>query len=261
MLKFLLLVGVIVLLYIFIRNLVIEHEWVNEVKTARKVIKREEIPLEIEEVELGEKVPRQIMQTYKSLDKVPPFVIKNIKKDNPDWDYHFFSDEEAEEFLKKEYPPQILEKFKSFSRGAHKADLFRLCWLYKNGGVYVDIDTHLLKPIDKIVGEKELIIPLTYMKQDKRLLNCFMVCRKGDPLILKCIYSIMKIDDEELKKYYCLILRVMQKSLEGEYEYEFFEKSTKHLFGGETWHIYDKKDNKIAESRYENYDQINGFET
>lgn len=252
---------VIILLYILIKTILSNIIIHIEDSTTNDVIVRKDVELKIDTEELGETVPKQIMQTYKSLDKVPEFVIKNIKKDNPDWKYIFYSDEDAEKFLEEEYPPPILEKFKSFSRGAHKADLFRLCWLYKNGGVYVDIDTHLLKPVNDIIGENDLIIPITLVsKKRTRLLNCFMVSKKGDPLILKCIYSIMKIKDEELKYNYCLILRVMQKCLEGEYDYEFFEKSTKHFFGGETWHIYDKMDNKIAESRYENYDQIKGFE-
>ena len=201
------------------------------------------------------------MQTYKSEDLVPPFVFQNIKEDNPDWEYVFVDDKEAISFLEKEYPPEVLEKFNSFSRGAHKADLFRLCWLYKNGGTYVDIDTHMLKPLTDIVEDKKLIIPVTeVIRKRKRLLNCFMVSNKGNPLILDCIKAVMKVEDKDLKKHYCLILRVMQQALKGKYEYEFFEKmslSTKNITGD--WNIYDKNGIKIAESRYKNYDQISGF--
>lgn len=239
----------------------LENKFVKEDKATEKVCKKVDQDIVYPFVEPGDEVPRQIMQTYKSIDKVPKFVLQNIQKDNPDWDYIFVDDKEAISFLKKEYPPEFLEKFNSFSRGAHKADLFRLCWLYKNGGAYVDIDTHMLKPLTDIVEDRKLIIPVTkVIKKRKRLLNCFMVSNKGNPLILDCIKAVMKVEDKELKNHYCLILRVMQQTLEGKYEYEFFEKmslSTKSITGN--WNIYDKKGIKIAESRYENYDQLSGF--
>ena len=257
---FLLLIVVIFLLYLIVEPIIVNIFSKMEDETTKTITKRENTEIEIKEEPKGESVPKQILQTYKSIDKVPSFVIDNIKKDNPDWDYIFFDDKDVEEFLKKEYHPQILDKFLSFKRGAHKADLFRLCWLYKNGGVYVDIDTHLLKPIDEIIMGKDLIIPLTIVNgKRRRLLNCFMVAKKGDPFILKCIKSIMKITQKELSMHYCMILRVMQETLEGEYEYEFYEKPTSDLFGKKTWHIYDKMDNVIADSRYENYDSVSGF--
>ena len=119
----------------------------------------------------------------------------------------------------------------------------------------------MLKPIDKIIEDKALIIPITNVnKNRKRLLNCFMVSEKGNPLILECIKAIMKVSDQDLKRHYCLILRVMQKAIEDKYEYEFFEKRDRSILPNNgDWYIYDKNDKKIAESRYSNYDQQKGF--
>ena len=228
----------------------------REIEKATAVVEKESDEIEYPIIDKGDHVPRRIMQTYKNIDKVPNFVIKNIKKDNPDWEYIFMDDTQAVSFLEKEFPIEVSQKFNSFSCGAHKADLFRLCWLYINGGVYVDIDTHLLEPLEKIVKNGQLIIPITEVdKKDRRLLNCFMASTKGDPLILDCIKSIMKVEDKDLKKYYCLILRVMQQAIQGKYEYQFFERKMM----SEDWSIYDKDGNKIAESRYKNYDQKKGF--
>ena len=262
--KLLIALGLIVILLFTIYFAVIfflEKKFVKEVRVAEKVSKKEEQNVEYPFVEPEEGVPKKIMQTYKSIDNVPKFVLENIQTSNPDWKYVFIDDNEAVSFLIKEYPPEVLEKFNSFSRGAHRADLFRLCWLYKNGGAYVDIDTYMLKPLTEIVKDKELIIPVTeVIRKRKRLLNCFMVSNKGNPLIMDCIKAVMKVEDTELKKNYCLILIVMQNALEGKYEYEFFEKmslSIRSITGD--WNIYDKQGVKIAESRYKNYNRVSGF--
>lgn len=257
--KLLFTLGLITILIITIYFTVVfylENKFIKEDKATEKVTKKKDQDIEYPFVEPEDEVPKKIMQTYKRIDKVPKFVLENIQKDNPDWEYIFYDDKEAISFLEKEYPPEVLEKFKTFTRGAHKADLFRLCWLYKNGGAYVDIDTHMLKPLTDIVKDRKLIIPITEVIEDrKRLLNCFMVSNKGNPLIMDCIKAVMKVEDKELKNYYCLILRVMQQTIEGKYEYEFFERMC--ITGN--WNIYDKKGLKIAESRYKNYDQISGF--
>ena len=94
-------------------------------------------------------IPKKILQTYKD-NNLPSFVKENLQKLNPYWEYHFYDDEKVKDFLKEEYPDYVLKKFNSFDRGAHKADLFRLCWLYKNGGVYIDIDVEFFDSLDNL---------------------------------------------------------------------------------------------------------------
>jgi hypothetical protein len=227
-------------------------------------ITRGENNFKLDKIEIEEHISKNIMQTYKNIDNVPEFVIRNIKDKNPDWKYFFYGDQEAKDFLKKEYPSEVLAKFNSFSRGAHKADLFRLCWLYKNGGVYVDIDTNLLRPLDELVVDQKFTMPLTKDRLNrKRLLNCFIISNKGNTLVAQCIENVMKITDNDLKDNYRLILHVMQETLGDRIEYLFDEKNIKisdiWFLDGKDWGIYNKKDELIGESKYKNYDQINGF--
>jgi len=255
------LIILILILYVVIAKSIFYYKIYEEERVRDDVMKRKKIDFIINIEDEGKNIPHIIMQTYKSINSVPELVFDNIKNQNPDWEYNFLDDKEIEKFLKKEYPPQILQKFNSFSHGAHRADLFRLCWLYKKGGVYVDIDTQLLKPLNQIIKDKKLIIPITDVDGSrKRLLNCFMVSKKGNPLILECIKSVMKINNKDLYNNYRLILRVMEKTIEGKYNYEFIEKrESGGLFGKEEWAIFDQENQKIANSKYKNYDQHRGF--
>lgn len=232
------------------------------------------LEIQIENVETGKEIPKNILQTHKSREIVPKYVFDNIKKGNEDWNYHFLDDQECKKFLYDYYGQQVLDKFNSFKLGAHKSDLFRVCWLYQFGGVYVDIDTELKKSMDSIVSNIEDftimlcdfrkniyndIISRTMNVEHKTLVNSFIVCKKGDPRIKKCIESIMKINQSDLENNYALILFVMQKTLDNQIEYQVFEKIDNILipFRGGRGIMYDKNNNMIGYSKYAEYK--NGF--
>tara|TARA_R110000851_G_scaffold76989_1_gene169409 strand:+ start:167 stop:907 length:741 start_codon:yes stop_codon:yes gene_type:complete len=100
------------------------------------------------------KVPKIIMQTYWDKTLIPQKVYDGIKKHCPDYEHIVYDDNECINFLKQNYSKEIVDKFKSIKKGAHKADLFRYCWLYKMGGVYLDIKIVLIKNIDKIFKDR-----------------------------------------------------------------------------------------------------------
>lgn len=57
---------------------------------------------------------------------------------------HFlFDDEMAIDFIKKNFDAEILTAYESCNIPAMRADYFRYCYLYVNGGVYVDADVEL----------------------------------------------------------------------------------------------------------------------
>jgi mannosyltransferase OCH1-like enzyme len=249
---------ILVVVILLICYLVVEYEKSWERYREKRALKRIKPKVKKDPdnytVEEEDSVPKKIIQTYKDKDSVPSFVFENIREKNKDWDYYFYDDEKIIQFLKEEYPPRVLKKYKSFSRGAHRADLFRLCWLYKNGGVYIDIDTQVLEPLDNIVEGKKFTMPLTIGDGDPRLLNAFIIANKGNPLLMECIEGIMQIEDKDLKGCYCLILRLMQDIMGDRIEYDFREKKDK-----KEWYIADMNGKKIANSKYEGYDQKRGF--
>ena len=100
------------------------------------------------------KTPKILIQTYHNKSKIPNKVYKNIEKYAPNYEHLVYDDEDCINFLKTNYNSLIVNKFNNFKKGAHKADLFRYCWLYKNGGVYMDIKIKLIKPLSEILTEE-----------------------------------------------------------------------------------------------------------
>ena len=98
--------------------------------------------------------PNILIQTYYDKKKIPQKVYDNINKYASNYKHIIFDDDDCIKFLSENYSPVVVKRFNSLKLGAFKADLFRYCWLYKNGGVYMDIKTILLKDINKIFTDK-----------------------------------------------------------------------------------------------------------
>ncbi|HEY0055606.1 MAG TPA: glycosyltransferase [Pedobacter sp.] len=109
-------------------------------------------------------IPKTIYQTFKT-EKLPLIVrwhIKRFRKNNPDYDYQFYDDKRIESFFSEEFSEDVLKAYKRLDIGAAKADMFRYAVLYKKGGMYLDIDSHIncclsdfIKPDDKAIISPE----------------------------------------------------------------------------------------------------------
>jgi mannosyltransferase OCH1-like enzyme len=137
-------------------------------------------------------IPLNIFQTWTSKD-LPPNMLQNvisIKKDNPEFNYCFFDDNDCETFIEKNYPPDVLKSFQTLIPGAYKADLWRYCVLYKMGGIYLDIKYNTVKPFRLIhlTDREHWVLDLN----KKGIFNAIMVCKPGNPILLKAIDQIVK---------------------------------------------------------------------
>eukprot|EP00970_Alexandrium_tamarense_P000594 scaffold69_cov198-Alexandrium_tamarense.AAC.34 len=105
--------------------------------------------------EVGRLVPKIIHQTWfepVTRDKYPNMsrLIESWKKSG--WEYYFYDDDTAGEFLSTHFPPEVREAYESITPGAFKADLFRYCVLLIRGGVYADMDVLLETNLDDAIA-------------------------------------------------------------------------------------------------------------
>ncbi len=90
-------------------------------------------------------VPKQIFQTWctKKLPENMGKCVQKLKQDNPEFRHFLFDDLDCEKYLKKYfsnfYGVNVHKAFLKLIPGAYKADLWRLCVLYREGGIYLDI--------------------------------------------------------------------------------------------------------------------------
>ena len=83
-----------------------------------------------------------------------------LKQLPPGWKYEFYTDQDVIEFLMK-HPldefPDIIQKWFSFKRGAHRADLFRYYYLYVKGGMFLDSDAMIYSPLEPVIDGCDLM--------------------------------------------------------------------------------------------------------
>ena len=97
-------------------------------------------------------IPKIIWQTYKTdfndLPITPKRTAQTWKRLNKTYKYKYLSDKDVEDFVFKYYGKDWHELLMSVPLGVIKADIFRYLIIYKFGGVYTDIDTQCIMPID-----------------------------------------------------------------------------------------------------------------
>jgi hypothetical protein len=132
---------------------------------------------------------KTIYMTYKK--KVPDFVFSRWKSLNEDYAIEFSLDEDCVSFLEKHFNKVIADLFKKIPIGMFKADLWRLCKLYINGGIYADVD--LIPHININSLDKDITFYSCMSKDQSSVFQAFMVCfsKPRNPLILHFLMSFL----------------------------------------------------------------------
>jgi hypothetical protein len=147
-------------------------------------------------------IPKIIMQTSKN--KQERYIIDIINQKCPNWTYIHFIDSEIIQYFKenpiKEFP-NIIQKFNSFSKGQHKADLFRYYYLYLNGGIFLDSDAIFEVNIDHIIKSYDSVFVKSFM-QNTHLFNGFIATYPKNPIIYDALKHAYQTEDSILQKHY-----------------------------------------------------------
>jgi mannosyltransferase OCH1-like enzyme len=134
-------------------------------------------------------IPKRIYQTWKT--KNLPWGIKNVITNmmelNPSYSHYLYDDDEIDKFVLENYPGEIAECFNKLNIGASRADLWRYLILYKYGGVYLDIDAAILKPLDTLIRRDDTAIITREIFEG--LFNQWILIFKKGHLLLKEIIS------------------------------------------------------------------------
>lgn len=105
-------------------------------------------------------IPKQIFQTFKTkkLPLITRWHIWKMKRQNPEYEYFLYDDEEIKEFFAKEFPTEYLKAYNQLTIGAAKADFFRYAILYKKGGIYLDVDSGISQPLKNLIQADDVAL-------------------------------------------------------------------------------------------------------
>jgi len=108
----------------------------------------------------GTAIPRVIFQTWKVRQPLPAnyqYWSNSFSALNPGYLRVLWDDADNREFIAAEFP-WFLPVYDSYPREIFRADMIRPFFLYIFGGIYVDLDTECLRPIDETIGDGDVIL-------------------------------------------------------------------------------------------------------
>lgn len=105
-------------------------------------------------------IPKTIWQTLNKYpgERNPLRNAIDTFKSQKGWDYRFVDDQEGVRIMKEYFDPKVLKAFNKVIPGAFKADILRLCLLYRYGGVYADIKINLRYPLNSFLTEDLVLV-------------------------------------------------------------------------------------------------------
>ena len=156
-------------------------------------------------------IPKKIIQTHKNIcDNLYHYnAVMTLLEQNPSYEYFFYNDNDAREFIQEHFQEHLVVKdenqvvavlrvYDLIVPGAIKADLFRYCYLFINGGIYIDSKISSFIQFDDLIDENDKKI---LVKDDapNSIYNGIMIMEKGNEDLLKII---IKLIDNVLKNEY-----------------------------------------------------------
>jgi mannosyltransferase OCH1-like enzyme len=149
-------------------------------------------------------IPLHVYQTWytKDLPTKMSSSVELLKAQNPEFEHHLYDDNDCREFIKENFREEVLNAYDSLVPGAYKADLWRLCILFINGGIYMDIKFSCVegfKLIELARNEHFVLDRQNHFNTPNPIYNGLMVSKKDNPFVL---LGIRRIVENVKNKYY-----------------------------------------------------------
>jgi mannosyltransferase OCH1-like enzyme len=147
-------------------------------------------------------IPLNIYQVWHDKTELPKSVkesIEKLKEQNPEFTHQLFDEKECREFIETHYSRRILDAYDSIVPHAIKADLWRYCYMYKNGGIYLDIKYYGINGFKLILLTDKEYFCKDIVRSLGGIYNAILICKPKNKIMLKCIQQTVKNVE---KKYY-----------------------------------------------------------
>jgi hypothetical protein len=144
-------------------------------------------------------IPSRMFQTFETL--VVPVNLKLAMdgwiKMYPHFSHYYYTSLESERFIASHFEPRVLQAYRDLYAGAFKADLWRVCQLYINGGMYVDAKMYSVTSLQPLLDTHDLILAIDI--NPTMIYNAFMAVRPRHPLMKLIINKI--VNNVEKRSY------------------------------------------------------------
>lgn len=194
-----------------LRPLFYLHYWLSP-KTRYQIVDRPipydpgktDLLIQLKNTGIAQEIPNIVWQTnYTHLASLPlKACLEWNKIMSEGYHYRFMATDSRLNFVEENFPGRVHRLYNKLNLGAAQADLWRLLVLYKYGGVYMDIDAHLLLPLKELIQPETQEIYLRY-KKSMRFTNYF-IATKPESFKIKALLNeaLRRIEDPPSNNVY-----------------------------------------------------------
>lgn len=146
-------------------------------------------------------IPKVIYQTFKT-NKIPlltRFYIWRFLRRNKGYRHAFYDDEQVDAFVKQAFDTRTYRAYARLQIGAAKADFFRYAILYKQGGIYLDLDSDLVGRLDDVLLPTDVAVVAHEGNFQQFFSQWALIYDKGHPFMEETIKLI--VENIEQNKY------------------------------------------------------------
>jgi len=144
--------------------------------------------------DVNARLPRKIHTLTLAEDS--PFPLNLTTTLNPTWSVERYDVERGQSYMHA-HCEKHAKSYETLGPVAFKADLLRYCILYTEGGVWIDDDILLVKPLDELVANMEHALLLVFDRHvykfaggPKQIWNAFMVALPGSNVFKRAMEKI-----------------------------------------------------------------------
>ena len=147
-------------------------------------------------------IPKVIYQTWitKNLPKNVIEVRNKIQRLNPNYTMILFDDNDMDKWIKENFDESTYNCYNCLTIGAAKADLWRYLILYKNGGIYLDIDSNIIGSLDELINEDDSAIISREGNELGTYLQWCLMFSPEHPILRRTIDNCIKNIMDNIKK-------------------------------------------------------------
>jgi mannosyltransferase OCH1-like enzyme len=155
----------------------------------------------LEKKNIKHSIPLKIYQAW--FGEIPNSVkysIDLLKKQNPELKHKLFNEKQCRRFIKNNYSKKVLNAYDSVIPNAIKVDLWRYCYLYKYGGIYLDVKYYCINDFKLILLCDKEYFCKDSIRACNGIYNAILICKPKNKILYKCIKKCIK--NIENKKYF-----------------------------------------------------------
>lgn len=137
-------------------------------------------------------IPKKIYQTW-CTEQLPENICNNIRHFldmNPDYDYQLFTDEDMENYVRNNFDDEIYHCYMRLNIIVAKTDFWRYLLLYKDGGIYLDMDGDILKPLNEMIRADDTAI-ITAETNPYMFVQWALFFEPGHPILKRAIEIVV----------------------------------------------------------------------